>query len=201
MDTDAEHLPLQPALEAVLLTADEPVDHIRLAQTVGRPPQEVHAALQALAQDYDDQHRGFALREVARGWRLYTRDEFASAVERFVSDDRPGKLSQAALETLAIVAYQQPISRSRISAVRGVSVDAVVRNLVLRGMLDECGTDPESGAVLYATSALFLEHVGLQDLSELPDLAPLLPGIDELGDGMPAEHAAGPAAAEDSGGE
>lgn len=201
MRTDAEDLPLRPALEAVLLTADEPVDHVRLAQTVGHPPQDVQSALHALAQDYDDQNRGFALCEVARGWRLYTREEFASAVERFVTDDRPGKLSQAALETLAIVAYQQPISRSRISGVRGVSVDAVVRNLVLRGMLEESGSDPESGAVLYVTSALFLEHMGLHDLSELPDLAPLLPGIDELDDSTTSEHAAGAAPSEDTGGE
>lgn len=179
-ESELELLPLQPMLEAVLFAADEPIDYMRLAQIVNRPPDDVVAGLNDLCDEYDWQGRGFQLREVARGWRLFTREAFAPAVERFVRDDHHAKLSQAALETLAIVAYQQPVSRSRISAVRGVSVDAVVRNLVQRGLLVESGTDQTSGAVLYSTSDYFLERMGLSDLDELPELAPLLPALDDL---------------------
>lgn len=200
---EREPLELRPALEAVLLVAEEPLAHLRLAQVVGHPPGDVENALRVLAAEYDEHRRGFQLLEVARGWRLFTREEFSAAVEDFVREDHQAKLSQAALETLAIVAYQQPVSRSRIAAVRGVSVDAVVRNLVTRGLLDETATDPRTGAVLYATSDYFLERMGLTSLDELPELAPLLPALDEL-DETSSEHEQSQAVApsvQDPGGE
>lgn len=172
-------LDLKPALEAVLMVADQPLDHLTLAQAVGHPPRDVESALAGLAAEYAEQGRGFELRNVGGGWRFFTREEFATAVERFVLDGQQARLTQAALETLAVVAYRQPISRSRVSAIRGVNVDGVVRTLVTRGLIEEAGVDGESGAILYRTSSYFLERMGLADLGELPDIAPLLP---EMGD-------------------
>jgi segregation and condensation protein B len=190
-ELELELLELRPALEAVLMVADQPLDHLTLAQAVGHPPAEVRTALQALAAEYDEQGRGFELRHVGGGWRYFTRETFAPAVERFVLDGQQARLTQAALETLAVVAYRQPVSRSRISAIRGVNVDGVVRTLVTRGLLEEAGTDPESGAHLYRTSSYFLERMGLASLAELPDIAPMLPGIDDMEDDLAAVAGAG----------
>ncbi len=134
------------------------------------------------ATSYDAGARGFDLREVADGWRLYSRDEFAGYVERFVLDGQRARLTQAALETLAVIAYRQPVTRSRISAIRGVSVDAVMRTLLTRGLVEECGADPDTGGGLYRTTSLFLEKMGLRSLDELPSLAPLLPDTSQLDD-------------------
>ncbi|PRX62790.1 segregation and condensation protein B [Nonomuraea fuscirosea] len=166
---------LAAALEAILLVVDEPVAEVTLAQVLERPTHEVGAALRGLAAEYTASGRGFDLREVAGGWRFYTRADCAQLVERFVRDGQQSRLTQAALETLAVVAYRQPVSRARVAAVRGVNSDGVMRTLVARGLVEEAGSDPESQAVLYRTSSYFLERLGLRDLSELPELAPFLP--------------------------
>jgi segregation and condensation protein B len=171
---------LRPALEAVLMVADQPLDHMTLASAVGYPPGEVASALHELAAEYGEQGRGFDLRNVAGGWRYYTREEFASVVERFVLDGQRARLTQAALETLAVIAYRQPVTRGQVSAVRGVNVDGVVRTLTTRGLVAEVGTDPSSGAVLYQTTGYFLERMGLSSLDEMPPLAPYLPDIDSF---------------------
>ncbi len=177
---------LRPCLEAILLVADEPVPDILLAQIVERPTAEVAAELRALAQSYTDEQRGFDLREVAGGWRFYTRAECAPVVERFVSDGQEVRLTQAALETLAVVAYRQPVSRARVSAVRGVNCDGVMRTLVLRGLVEEAGSDTETGATLFQTTSYFLERLGMASLADLPELAPFLP--DHLDDELDPGH-------------
>ena len=166
---------LRMSLEAVLLVADEPVTEAMLAEVTRQPAADIAATLRDLAAEYTGEQRGFDLREIAGGWRLYTRDECAAVVERFVSDGQEIRLTQAALETLAVVAYRQPVSRARVSAVRGVNCDGVMRTLVLRGLVEEAGSDPETGAILFQTTAYFLERLGLARLSDLPDLAPFLP--------------------------
>ncbi|WP_313409706.1 SMC-Scp complex subunit ScpB [Aeromicrobium sp.] len=171
---------LRPALEAILMIADEPLEHLVLAQAVGHPPTDVERTLRELADEYTEQGRGFELREVAGGWRFYSRESFADVVAAFVLEGQQAKLSQAALETLAVVAYRQPVSRSRISAIRGVNVDGVVRTLVTRGLIVELGNDAETGAVLYGTTSYFLERMGLSGLDELPELAPMLPDLEDL---------------------
>ncbi len=181
-ELELELLELRPALEAVLMAADQPLDHLTLAQAVGHPPADVERALRELATEYDEQARGFELASVAGGWRYVTREDFAPAVERFVVDGQQARLTQAALETLAVVAYRQPISRSRISAIRGVNVDGVARTLVTRGLIEEAGTDAESGAILYRTTSYFLERMGLDSLAQLPDIAPMLPDMDDMED-------------------
>jgi segregation and condensation protein B len=154
----------------------------------------VAEALTSLAEEYAAQDRGFDLRQVAGGWRYYTREEHAAVVERFVMDGQQARLTQAALETLAVIAYLQPVSRARVSAVRGVSVDGVMRTLVTRGLVEEAGQDADTTAVLYRTSSFFLERIGVTSLDELPDLAPLLPEIGDLDDpDARGEQAAGPA--------
>lgn len=173
-------LELRPALEAVLMVADQPLDHLSLAQAVDHPPDDVAAALEDLRASYDAEQRGFELRNVAGGWRYYTREAYAPAVERFVLEGQQARLTQAALETMAVVAYRQPISRARVSAIRGVSVDGVMRTLVSRGLVEEAGNDAESGAVLYATTGYFLERMGLSSLDELPELAPYLPEMEDM---------------------
>lgn len=167
--------PLRTAVEAVLLVVDEPIPAVTLAQVLEQPRGAVEATLAALAAEYTEQNRGFDLREVAGGWRFYTRDSCAAVVERFVRDGQQTRLTQAALETLAVVAYRQPVSRARVSAVRGVSCDGVMRTLVQRALVEEAGRDRESGAILYRTTTYFLERLGLRDLDELPELAPFLP--------------------------
>ncbi|MBB3732343.1 SMC-Scp complex subunit ScpB [Nonomuraea dietziae] len=166
---------LRAALEAILIVVDEPVAAITLAQVLEHPTHEIETALRALAAEYSDAGRGFDLREVAGGWRFYTRADCAPLVERFVRDGQQARLTQAALETLAVVAYRQPVSRARVAAVRGVNSDGVMRTLVARGLVEEAGSDPESQAVLYRTSSYFLERLGLKSIDELPELAPFLP--------------------------
>lgn len=171
---------LKPALEAVLMVTDQPLDHLTLAQAVGHPPQQVVQALAELSAEYSRDGRGFDLRTVGGGWRFYTRADFAAIVERYVLDGQQARLTQAALETLAIVAYRQPVSRARVSAVRGVNVDGVIRTLLTRGLVEETGNDEETGAVLYRTSSYFLERMGLLSLDDLPPLAPLLPELSDV---------------------
>ncbi|GAA4083800.1 SMC-Scp complex subunit ScpB [Actinomadura miaoliensis] len=166
---------LRASIEAILLVVDEPVSEVTLAQLLERPRQEIAATLRELAAEYTAQGRGFDLREVAGGWRFYTRDVCAPVVERFVTDGQQARLTQAALETLAVVAYRQPVSRARVSAIRGVNSDGVIRTLMLRGLIEDAGQDPESQAHLYRTTGYFLERLGLRSLDELPDLAPYLP--------------------------
>ena len=174
---------LRASLEAILLVADEPVPEVLLAQVLERPRGEVAAGLRALAEEYTADGRGFDLREIAGGWRFYTREDCAPLVERFVTDGQEVRLTQAALETLAVIAYRQPVSRARVSAVRGVNCDGVIRTLVLRGLAEDSGTDPETGAILYRTTGYFLERLGLASLDELPELAPFLPDqIEETGE-------------------
>jgi len=172
--------PLRAAIEAILLVTDEPVSEVMLAQVIERPRDDVLETLRGLAAEYTEAGRGFDLREVAGGWRLYTRPECAALVERFVRDGQQARLTQAALETLAIVAYRQPVSRARVSAVRGVNVDGVIRTLVTRGLVEEAGAEPDTGAVLYRTSSYFLERLGLRSVEELPDIAPFLPDVESL---------------------
>ena len=147
---------LRASLEAILLVADEPVPAVVLAQVLERPTGEVTDLLRATADAYAAEGRGFDLREIAGGWRFYTREECAPVVERFVSEGQEVRLTQAALETLAVVAYRQPVSRARVSAVRGVNCDGVMRTLTLRGLVEDSGADPETGAILYRTTGYFL---------------------------------------------
>ncbi len=173
-------LDLKPALEAVLMVVDEPATEEHLAKILERPRRQVADALAELADEYTVQGRGFELRRVAGGWRFYTRPEYAAAVEGFVLDGQQARLTQAALETLAVVAYRQPVSRSRVSAVRGVNCDGVMRTLLQRGLIEEAGTEPETGAILYTTTNYFLERMGLRGLDELPELAPFLPEAEAI---------------------
>ena len=167
--------PVRAALEAVLLVVDEPVAEVVLAQIVERPTEEVGALLRELAAEYDADGRGFELRNLSGGWRLYTRAACAPFVERFVRDGQQARLTQAALETLAVVAYRQPVSRSRVAAIRGVNVEAVMRTLVSRGLVTEVDTEHESGAVLYGTTAFFLERLGIGSVEDLPPVSEFLP--------------------------
>ncbi len=191
---------LRPALEAILMVSDEPLATVRLASVVGHPVEAVEAALEALAGEYAEQGRGFDLRSVAGGWRFYSRPEFAGVVESFVLEGQQARLTRAALETLSVVAYKQPVSRARVSAIRGVNVDGVMRTLLTRGLVEEAGQDELSGANLYRTTSYFLERIGVTSLDELPELAPYLPDMDDLEDelasvaGVDAEPAPEPAA-------
>ncbi|MGL4744920.1 MAG: SMC-Scp complex subunit ScpB [Dermatophilaceae bacterium] len=168
------------AVEAVLMVTDEPVTATSLATAVEQPVADIEAVLAGLEAGYAAQNRGFTLREVGGGWRMYSRHEYAPVVERFVLDGQQARLTQAALETLAVIAYRQPVSRSRVAAVRGVNVDGVVRTLLTRGLVEEVGRDEESTATLYGTTSMFLERLGLGSLDELPALAPYLPEVDAL---------------------
>ncbi|PMR58878.1 SMC-Scp complex subunit ScpB [Verrucosispora sp. ts21] len=174
---------LRGALEAILLVVDEPVSELTLAQVLEQPPERIGPMLDDIAAGYTAAGHGFDLRRAAGGWRLYTRPEYASYVERFILDGQSVRLTQAALETLAVVAYKQPVTRSRISAIRGVNCDGVIRTLVSRGLVEECGTESDSGAYLYRTTTMFLEKLGLNSLDDLPPLAPFLPDdVEELAD-------------------
>ena len=168
------------ALEAVLMVIDEPISDVALATALGLTRDRVRAELSSLAAGYLEAGHGFELREVGGGWRFYSSPAYASVVEAFVLDGQQAKLTQAALETLAVVAYRQPVARGRISAIRGVNVDGVMRTLVSRGLVEETGSDHETGAILYGTTTLFLERIGLTSLDELPALAPFLPEVDAL---------------------
>ncbi len=182
------------AVEAILMVADRPVTDQQLAAVLDRPSVEVLAVLQELQREYDgytgiglqstepSSPRGFELRSIAGGWRIFSRKHFASVVADFVLDGQTARLSQAALETLTVIAYRQPVSRARVSAIRGVNVDSVVRTLLQRGLIVESENDPETGAVLYGTTTLFLERLGLGSVDELPRIAPHLPGLESLGE-------------------
>ncbi len=174
--------PLRQLLEAILLVADEPVAVGELAAATGSAEAAVVAELAAMRTEYADEERGFELREVAGGWRYYTAVACAEYVERFVLEGAQARLSHAALETLAVVAYRQPVTRQSVSAIRGVNVDGVVRTLLARGLIAESGQGA-GGATLYETTPLFLNRLGLASVGELPSLAPYLPDtLDELSD-------------------
>lgn len=170
--------PLRARLEALLLVVDQPTAEGPLASAAGSTPAEVTTELQAWRDDLTALGSGIDLRRTDEGWRLYTRRELAPYVERLLTDGTRSTLTRAALETLAVIAYRQPVTRSRIAAVRGVNVDGVMRTLVARGLAVECGTDADTGGMLYRTTELFLERLGLVSLDELPDIAPLLPDVD-----------------------
>ena len=189
---------LRPSLEALLMVADQPLETVTLATAVGYPVDDVTEALGALAGEYAEQGRGFELRNVGGGWRYYTRDEYAAVVEGFVLDGQQARLTQAALETLAVVAYKQPVSRARVSAIRGVNVDGVMRTLLTRGLVEEAGQDHETGANLYSTTGYFLERIGITSLDELPELAPYLPEMEDLEDELAEMVAPAPLASESS---
>lgn len=168
---------LRRALEAILLIVEEPVDAVTLAQVLEVPTDEVVTTLRRLRTSYVDEGRGFVLREVAGGWRFYTDPSTAEYVERFVLHGRSSRLSQAALETLAIIAYAQPVTRAKISEIRGVDADGAVRSLVSRGLVEEVGREGTPGQpLLYGTTASFLERLGLGSLDDLPPLPELQPG-------------------------
>ena len=185
IETDETIEPADPArvlacVEAVLFVADGPLSAITIAAGIGQPLEAVTAALERLADIYQERGAGIELRAVAGGVRLYTREDVASVVEQFLRDGQRTRLTQAALETVAVIAYRQPVTRARISAIRGVSVDGVIRTLLTRGLIVEVGTEPEGNGTLYATTEVFLEKMGLSSLEELPSLAPLLPELDGL---------------------
>lgn len=166
---------LAPALEAMLLMATEPMPLDELASALDAPVAVVEGELLDIAAFYESHSRGIRLRAVAGGWRFATDPEVSHVIEDWLVSDQRTRLSQAALETLAVIAYLQPVSRGRVSAVRGVNVDGVVRTLVVRGLVREAGEDQLTGATTFATTPLFLQKLGLNSLRELPDLAPLLP--------------------------
>jgi segregation and condensation protein B len=173
---------LGAVLEAMLLVVDSPVSVETLASATEQPAYRVAAKLRLMAEELTERDSGIDLREAGGGWRMYTRACYAPYVERLLLDGARSKLTRAALETLAVVAYRQPVTRARVSAVRGVNVDAVMRTLLARGLITEAGTDHDTGAVTFATTELFLERLGLSSLAELPDIAPLLPDVDVIED-------------------
>ncbi|WP_235435943.1 SMC-Scp complex subunit ScpB [Mycobacterium sp. EPa45] len=173
---------LTGVLEALLLVVDTPVNTETLASVTEQPVSRVTAKLESMAAELAARDSGIDLREAGGGWRMYTRARFAPYVERLLLDGSRSKLTRAALETLAVVAYRQPVTRARVSAVRGVNVDAVIRTLVARGLITEAGTDEDTGATTFATTELFLERLGLSSLTDLPDIAPLLPDVDVIDD-------------------
>ena len=177
------HVDVARALEAIFMVVDEPQSVVGLASAVGRPVAEVRAAIAELVADFDGElradgtrgpRRGFELREVGGGWRIYVRGEFDEVVRDFVHTQNPSKLSQAALETLSVIAYKQPISRGAIASIRAVNVDSVVRTLLGRGLITEAFTDSETGAIHYETTDLLLVQLGVNSLDELPKISPLL---------------------------
>ncbi|MFK3671503.1 SMC-Scp complex subunit ScpB [Leifsonia aquatica] len=174
-DTDIER-----ALEAILMVADEPMSVVTLATAVGAPVKRVRQAIDVLVEDFDGNapggsvRRGFELREVGGGWRVYVRAEYDQVVAGYVLQQNPTKLSQAALETLAVIAYKQPISRGAIASIRAVNVDSVVRTLLGRGLITELFTDSETGAINYGTTDLLLTQLGINSVDELPKISPLL---------------------------
>jgi len=171
---------LRAAVEALLLLADEPMSIMTLAEATRTPVDDVATIVHELAAEYTDQGRGFDLREVAGGWRFYTRAECSPLIERWVLDGQQARLTQASLETLAVIAYQQPVSRGKVSAVRGVNVDGVIKTLLTRGLIEEAGHDGESGSILYRTTSYFLERLGISSLEGLPPLAEHLPDLGDL---------------------
>jgi segregation and condensation protein B len=171
---------LDAALEALLLVVDAPTDEATLATAVEQPVERVRAALERLTAVYAADGRGIDLRHVGAGWRFYTRDRYAPYVERMLLDGQRARLTRAALETLAVVAYRQPVTRARVAAVRGVNCDGVLRTLLTRGLVQEAGVDETTQGTLFRTTELFLERLGLASVEELPPLAPLLPDVDAI---------------------
>ena len=169
---------LERSIEAILMVVDEPVTELTLASVLTVTIDEVVDALESLTTSYEG--RGFSLRAVAGGWRFYSHPDCAPAVEKFVLDGQQNRLTQAALETLAVIAYRQPVSRARVSAIRGVNVEAVMKTLITRGLVEEFGIEHETGAILYKTTNYFLERLGVNSLDDLPALAPYLPDLDRL---------------------
>jgi segregation and condensation protein B len=176
---DAE---FEGALESILLVVDSPISEEQLSGVLEQSVKRVTATLRRLAARYTEQSSGIDLRRIGDGWRFYTRDRFAPFVEKLLLDGQRAKLTRAALETLAVIAYRQPVTRARIAAVRGVNVDGVIRTLVARGLIAETGTDSDTGGILYRTTELFLERLGLSSLGDLPPIAPLLPEVDAIDD-------------------
>ncbi len=179
---EMEDAELGAVLEALMLVVDTPVTVDALAAAVDQPAYRVAAKLRLMADDFTAQDSGIDLCEAGGGWRMYTRARYAPYVERLLLDGTRSKLTRAALETLAVVAYRQPVSRVRVSAVRGVNCDAVMRTLLARGLITESGADSDTGATAFATTELFLERLGLSTLTDLPDIAPLLPDVDSIDD-------------------
>ena len=173
---------LESALEALLLVVDAPVEEAALASALGQAEQRVRHALARMSAAYTADGRGIDLRRAGEGWRFYTRDRYAPYVERMLLDGQRARLTRAALETLAVVAYRQPVTRARVSAVRGVNCDGVLRTLLTRGLVEEAGVDDQTQGTLFRTTELFLERLGLSSVQELPPLAPLLPDIDAIDD-------------------
>ncbi|SED18151.1 segregation and condensation protein B [Amycolatopsis tolypomycina] len=173
---------LEAALEALLLVVDSPASEELLSDTLGQPKSRIVVALRTMAQKFTDRTSGIDLRRVGEGWRFYTRDVHAPFVEKLLLDGQRSKLTRAALESLAVIAYRQPVTRARVAAVRGVNVDGVIRTLLARGLIEEMGTDPETTGTLYVTTELFLERLGLSSLNDLPPIAPLLPEVDTIDD-------------------
>ncbi len=173
---------LESALEALLLVVDSPASEESLADAVEQPARRVTETLRSMATRFTERGSGIDLRRVGEGWRFYTRDTYAPFVEKLLLDGQRSKLTRAALETLAVIAYRQPVTRARVAAVRGVNVDGVIRTLLARGLIEETGTDSETGGTLYVTTELFLERLGLSSLTDLPAIAPLLPEVDTIDD-------------------
>ena len=179
---EMEDAELGAVLEALMLVVDTPIPVDALAVAIEQPAYRVAAKLRLMADELAARDSGIDLREAGGGWRMYTRARYAPYVERLLLDGARSKLTRAALETLAVVAYRQPVTRVRVSAVRGVNCDAVMRTLLARGLITESGADEDTGAVTFATTELFLERLGLSSLADLPDIAPLLPDIDVIDD-------------------
>ncbi|WP_370965401.1 SMC-Scp complex subunit ScpB [Amycolatopsis sp. cg9] len=173
---------LEAALESLLLVVDSPASEELLAETLEQPKARIVVALRTMAQKFTDRTSGIDLRRVGEGWRFYTRDVYAPFVEKLLLDGQRSKLTRAALESLAVIAYRQPVTRARVAAVRGVNVDGVIRTLLARGLIEEMGTDPDTTGTLYVTTELFLERLGLSSLNDLPAIAPLLPEVDTIDD-------------------
>jgi segregation and condensation protein B len=172
---------IEGAIEAILMVTDAPISLVALATALEIPVNQVRDAVHKLREDYEGKQgvsvRGFELREVAGGWRIYVRENYDWAVKMFIANENPTKLSQAALETLSVIAYKQPIARGQIASIRGVNVDSVVRTLTSRGLVTELYTDSETGAIHYGTTSLLLEQLGINSLDQLPPISPYLPDI------------------------
>jgi segregation and condensation protein B len=206
--TDVHSLPggAKAALEAVLMVLDQPATEEELAAGLDLTVDAVRALLAELEREYSgytvkapdvetasvagfgSTPRGFELRNIAGGWRIYSRADFADIVGKYVLEGQTARLTQAALETLAVIAYRQPVSRARVSAIRGVNVDSVVRTLAQRGLIEDAGTDPESGAILYRTTSYFLERMGISSVADLPHLSPHLPGLEGIAEFYDADR-------------
>ncbi|WP_425435795.1 SMC-Scp complex subunit ScpB [Lentzea kentuckyensis] len=178
----ADDAEFEAALESVLLVVDSPIAEDQLSSALEQPVKRIKEALRRLSTRYTESGSGIDLRRAGDGWRFYTRDRYAPFVEKLLLDGQRAKLTRAALETLAVIAYRQPVTRARIAAVRGVNVDGVIRTLVARGLIEETGTDSDTGGILYRTTELFLERLGLSSLADLPPIAPLLPEVDAIDD-------------------